>query len=716
MTNKRTGAPSNNTRAKTNNKKRSKASSTKSSQPPHDSSSSPLNNNNSSYGDDEIAKDTYSSDNKNDSSSDSNKTTSTSKKLKHITKDTQHSTPTNLELPKETTSSSMHNPENVQYIPRSIPTFDTNNSNEASTSKTPSPKSPDYMAIDRPSDQTLDDLGVPKIANYIHQDLQRYKESHSNAELNEYKGSTSLELFITLSSSLERQGKTTLNLINEIFKEDPNYRNTSGIKYHFDIPYVKIFFEPNSSAKSLHGISKKINEHVFCFYLYEEDTINQITSEILSQRAERSIILLDVPNYVSRNDITKELEKFYGRIESITDRTNYYKKGNKTFFRQWSVIFHESQSLHKQIWTDNVWSINIKNTLCRILPADKNCDRYISRTRHTLRISGLPINTTLWDIHPILQHIEGFTCSFPKKNRNNQLTKTCYVQTTETNYKNFENVYKINTLDTKIFVTQAVNNKYCSICGDYEHEFLNCPKKFNPDTPHVFPSPLRIIRSQDFSKTSKYREQEIKYSNVINKPNVRRNNTTHNTTQHRNNNQDTPIAPIPSRQTHKSTISDNTTIPSKARSQPRMDQDLFNVLNALELRILNLENENKNLHQKLEDNKNASKHVAQSLTLLNQDSTELKEKLLVLQTRCDLITSEIAKINDSFRNNYANNDDPDLEYQAGISSQDSAIYAHRPSAKQLPHDNLTVDGTDIGINVNNDAPVRSSWGLFNYSR
>jgi hypothetical protein len=73
-----------------------------------------------------------------------------------------------------------------------------------------------------------------------------------------------------------------------------------------------------------------------------------------------------------------------------------------------------------------LYSLTIKNSLIRILPANALNKEHNIRTLHGYKITGIPVNTQIQDLNKINTLLKAKTCIILKC-KYNSITKTAYV-------------------------------------------------------------------------------------------------------------------------------------------------------------------------------------------------------------------------------------------------------------------------------------------------
>ncbi|GET00418.1 hypothetical protein GLOIN_2v1790299 [Rhizophagus clarus] len=137
------------------------------------------------------------------------------------------------------------------------------------------------------------------------------------------------------------------------------------------------------------------------------------------------------------------------------------------------MVFKDEQPV-QNFFTKEIYSLKIENWVCRILPADHTHAEHDKRSKFGYKITGLPMNTQLGNLYPILTRINAQTCTFAPTN-NRQLQKLAYVYVKEKDYK--EQIFRIKCFNTIIYVFSQTIRLSCMICRDPTHKYTACPNK-----------------------------------------------------------------------------------------------------------------------------------------------------------------------------------------------------------------------------------------------
>jgi hypothetical protein len=118
--------------------------------------------------------------------------------------------------------------------------------------------------------------------------------------------------------------------------------------------------------------------------------------------------------------------------------------------------------------------MSIESFIVRIIPGNTKQEEYLKRTTFYYKITGLPLNTTVQDMVPILQHLAGKTCTFNDQGRNST-SKLAYIYTEEKNFK--PKKQKTTFHKSTIYILPQYNNYTCTHCGSPNHRITDCKEE-----------------------------------------------------------------------------------------------------------------------------------------------------------------------------------------------------------------------------------------------
>ncbi|GBB84626.1 hypothetical protein RclHR1_01120014 [Rhizophagus clarus] len=303
---------------------------------------------------------------------------------------------------------------------------------------------------------------------------------HEQLDLSNFKGEQIFRLFCPLNHFPDNNNPhEVLNRVRSHFANKETFKGCS-IDTICKISIIVLTFTSDVDKSAFDGINiglLKVTFHDF----NEENTSNIIQQELM-KIFNRSIKFVDIPNSYPTD-----------MFDNIRPNQRNYKP-QPPIYKQIHVIFKDEQPV-KNFFTKEIYSLKIENWLCRILPADYTHPEHNKRSKFGYKITGLPMNTQLGDLHPILTRINAQTCIFAPTN-NRQLQKVAYVYIKEKDYK--EQIFRIKCFNTTIYAFPQTIRLSCTVCGDPTHEYTNCTNKQDPNQ---CPKALIIDRNQNKKPT-----------------------------------------------------------------------------------------------------------------------------------------------------------------------------------------------------------------------
>ncbi|GBB96200.1 hypothetical protein RclHR1_02700002 [Rhizophagus clarus] len=494
----------------------------------------------------------------------------------------------------------------------------------------------------------LPNKGKNKITNTNQDTLM-----HEQLDLSNFKGEQTFKLFCPLNHFPNNDNPhEVLNKMRAHFANKDTFKGCS-IDTICKISIIVLTFTSDVDKSALDGTnigSLKVTFHDF----NEENTCNIIQQE-LSKIFNRSIRFIDIPTSYPMEVFVDIVQNQYGKIHSYKEiirqkRNNNQQRGpnqrnfkpQQPMYKQLHVVFKEERPV-KNFFTNKIYSLKIENWVCRILPADHTHPEHDKRTKFGYKITGLPMNAQLGDLHPILTRINAQTCSFAPTN-NKQLQKAAYVYVKEKDYK--DQIFRIKCFNTIIYVFPQTIRLSCTICGDPTHEYTNCTNKQDPNQR---PKASNIDRNQNKKPTI---NQQIynQFKSIIATQNGERIiRMDQNKYQYR---QQQPTYNLPP-PTHTHNIPDNTT------KINRLEQEL----NALKLQIKTVVEENATLKKELT-------MVKESILTNTKELLHMKEQLIHVNAKSDIMIQKLDEISLSHNTLQANKDD-----YTSITNNDNNLHA-----------------------------------------
>jgi hypothetical protein len=154
--------------------------------------------------------------------------------------------------------------------------------------------------------------------------------------------------------------------------------------------------------------------------------------------------------------------------------------------------------------------MSIESFIVRIIPGNTKHEEYSKRTSFYYKITGLPLNTSVQDMIPIVQHLAGKTCSFNDQGRYST-TKSAFVHTEEKNFK----PKKQKTIFHKytIYILPQYMDSTCVNCGSpNHHRIIDCTDEdFIQNGPHKIFKKRFIPRNNPTIITDQNINEEYKH-------------------------------------------------------------------------------------------------------------------------------------------------------------------------------------------------------------
>ncbi|GES94824.1 hypothetical protein GLOIN_2v1811259 [Rhizophagus clarus] len=142
----------------------------------------------------------------------------------------------------------------------------------------------------------------------------------------------------------------------------------------------------------------KINEEqepIRFIGLDEKKILNQKSNEKIQEERSRTVQIINIPLYITPKDIRAVFSR-YGEIE---------EKGFYT--RHWSV-----------------WAFK---EYLQVIPLDLSEEKRLDRKEYSIKLCGLPSNTTARDIQSFIEEVNAATFFIPKKPKGYQPLKYAYI-------------------------------------------------------------------------------------------------------------------------------------------------------------------------------------------------------------------------------------------------------------------------------------------------
>ncbi|PKK80504.1 hypothetical protein RhiirC2_807192 [Rhizophagus irregularis] len=219
----------------------------------------------------------------------------------------------------------------------------------------------------------------------------------------------------------------------------------------------------------------KFNTRTSMNYTYF--TITFTSRDSMSQYLNKPIQLLGnsyIYELTQENINTLILNKLQRQDKEIITTTIKETTIENSPYKQLIVQFMNDKAVEYLISQDQ-WGIQIEDFYVRIVPGNPKHEEYIKRTSHYYKITGLPLNTNIFDIQPLYTYLKGKTCTFTVPNKF-ATSKNAFIYIDKQDIKeDFDQIKSIDFMGFKIFLYSNSNPKQtCTICGTFKHKFQDC--------------------------------------------------------------------------------------------------------------------------------------------------------------------------------------------------------------------------------------------------
>ncbi|GBB93368.1 hypothetical protein RclHR1_21580003 [Rhizophagus clarus] len=424
---------------------------------------------------------------------------------------------------------------------------------------------------------------------------------HEQLDLSNFKGEQIYRLFCPLNHFPNNENPhEVLNKVRSHFANKETFKECS-IDTICKISIIVLTFTSDVDKSALDGTN--IGSLKVIFHDFNEENTSNIIQQELMKIFNRSIRFVDIPTSYPTDVFV-----------NIRPNQRPYKP-QPPIYKQIHIVFKDEQPV-KNFFTKEIYSLKIENWVCRILPADHTHPEHDKRCKFGYKITGLPMNTQLGDLHPILTRINAQTCTFAPTN-NRQLQKAAYVYVKEKDYK--EQIFHIKCFNTTIYAFPQTIRLSCTVCGDPTHEYTQCTNKQDPNQR---PKALTIDRNQNKKPTI---NQQIynQFKSIIATHNGERiicmdQNKYQNQKQPMKFNQPSPYIP---------------NIPDNTMKIQHLEQEI----NTLKAQLKTLAKENTTLKKELT-------MVKESITTNMKELLYMKEQLNHVNTKSDIMIQKLDEI------------------------------------------------------------------------
>jgi hypothetical protein len=204
-------------------------------------------------------------------------------------------------------------------------------------------------------------------------------------------------------------------------------------------------------------------------YLFEnnEFTLQPLKSRNDDETKKRTLFIRDLPLDVNKSLLKVILEEKFGEIESLKTRlAGPWYRADATFVNDKGI----QENL-------DLWSIQYKKDLCRIVPAYFTHDEIDERNSRTAKLTGLPFGTTPIDLKEILKRFNAKTCFIPRTRSRYHRCRFAYIS-----FENDDDLEQA-TVNTAIrfgedeLFWDSEDTKTCHKCGSSQHLVADCEER-----------------------------------------------------------------------------------------------------------------------------------------------------------------------------------------------------------------------------------------------
>ncbi|PKC58989.1 hypothetical protein RhiirA1_540744 [Rhizophagus irregularis] len=463
-----------------------------------------------------------------------------------------------------------------------------------------------------------------------------------------------------------------INILKTAFINDNN-----AFKFEVNVlstyRYFTIYFRTRDSLEQYIKNSPPSLKNIKIYEL-NKTTINTLIEQKFKNLDNAVIKIMDIPyNYDTKMLLKHLANKTSSAIlehteikkppRKISNRNNQKKPiFIKPAYKQLIVRF-QKQTAYDYFMKEDYWSLEIENFLVRILPGNSEDQEYKKRTSKFFKITGLPINTTVRDIDPIIKHVYGRTCTFTQPSKYSTM-KNAYVYVHPDNYpKDVNSIVSTPFNGSPVYIHPcSLSPKTCNICGSHTHTIQNCDEKnfiLDKNNRKIFTK--RIIKRNE-EKITINEDYKSKFSHVItlNATNARHNeyqNHTRPQQQMSRQNQNKYISPF-SQHKEQNTPHDQFRQNERYPTSKRQNNDYTSDISTQD-KIRNLENQVATLTEKINKMENILNQNNLQMDNIQKNYTTITESNFNIvnskQDRYDEIlqrlTDNLAKLSDKIIDN-----------------------------------------------------------------
>jgi hypothetical protein len=469
--------------------------------------------------------------------------------------------------------------------------------------------------------------------------------------------------------------------INSLFvKESTNFIGSNLIT-HGELDFIIINFKNETTLKKYNEKADKDLNTII--EIYNEENINRYIKNICDQTNNNIIKIIDIPINYDSATLAQHVANITGqKIKAITELTqipnnnrpnnrsrynnsrnnpnnnnnnnnvnNTNTNKNRTFPPRRPIYKHilitfEDDRATKYLYANDIWSIEIETFMVRILPGQINSEEYLKRTSYHYTVTGIPLNTNVLDLKPLIEHVKGKTCTF---NRTNKFS-TSKSATIFVNKDDFQDKRKsIELFNNTIYILPNHKDRFCLNCGHPKHLLQQCEdpkhninngkkifsKRFikrerimvslNEEIQNNFRHVLQINRQQHQNLT----RQNHKNNNIP-KPNK------NNNSPHKKNNNNTPSSSYTNPQINKNVETVIIQLQEKINKAEQMINNLNNKIIKLEKESADQKQINIQLSNTIEKNLKYNEATDMKFNLISTQMTDLGNKLNIIISNIQL--------------------------------------------------------------------------------
>ncbi|GET04710.1 hypothetical protein GLOIN_2v1811259 [Rhizophagus clarus] len=165
----------------------------------------------------------------------------------------------------------------------------------------------------------------------------------------------------------------------------------------------------------------KINEEqesIRFIGLDEKKILNQKSNEQIQEECSRTVQIINIPLYITPKDIRAIFSR-YGEIEE----KGFYTRV-KGIYQQAYITYKEEDAL--TIFSKH-WSVWTFKEYLQVISLDLSEEKRLERKEYSIKLCGLPSNTTARDIQSFIEEVNAATFFIPKKLKGYQPLKYAYI-------------------------------------------------------------------------------------------------------------------------------------------------------------------------------------------------------------------------------------------------------------------------------------------------